>query len=495
MTVIDKQDYDKTLYSYDLGCDAASAGKPPSEHLVLFLCSSEFTDINKILRVAYGSDTVYQNLALEALEVWKEWNKELATSTNLPAGLSRGDTLYVNNGSLAMFTTPELPPFQQQSLDNITAAGQGHTQFVVSKPEDRMKATELGFGSALDPFNRKSRGKPYNALLDTIGGLCYADKACLFALHKARALGVKFIFGEQGTFKNFTYSVSDPNEVIGVKTADGVGHGAALTIVAGGGWTPTIVPELDGLCETTGGSVLFYKIPRGSPLWDRFSSKNFPSYQIGMRDGAKGGIYGFPRDEKGIMKIGYRGTKYASLAFYFWRSANFILRYTNPVVQPDGTERSVPITCWNAPKLTAIPSTALEVVKGFVAEYMPEIAQHKIPLIKSRICWYNDSFDNNLVVDRVPWKKGLMVATGGSGHGFKYLPVLGRWIVDIIEGKELSGGDAEVARRWKWRSLEYGVAPYNRLMEGSAGDRTLAKQMLVGDADLMNDLGVTKSNL
>jgi sarcosine oxidase/L-pipecolate oxidase len=27
VTVIDKQDYDKTLYSYDLGCDAASAGK------------------------------------------------------------------------------------------------------------------------------------------------------------------------------------------------------------------------------------------------------------------------------------------------------------------------------------------------------------------------------------------------------------------------------------------------------------------------------------
>jgi sarcosine oxidase/L-pipecolate oxidase len=26
VTVIDRQDYDKALYSYDLGCDAASAG-------------------------------------------------------------------------------------------------------------------------------------------------------------------------------------------------------------------------------------------------------------------------------------------------------------------------------------------------------------------------------------------------------------------------------------------------------------------------------------
>ena len=91
--------------------------------------------------------------------------------------------------------------------------------------------------------------------------------------------------------------------------ADGVEHTAALTIVAGGGWTPTLVPELDGLCETTGGSVPFYQIPRQSPLWDRFSSKNSPSYAFGTRDGATGGIYGFPRDEKGMMKIGYRGIK------------------------------------------------------------------------------------------------------------------------------------------------------------------------------------------
>ena len=253
---------------------------------------------------------MYQNLALESLEVWKEWNRELAASADLPTGSTRQDILYVNSGSLAMSTAEELPPLEQQSLDNITAAGQGHTHFVVSKPEDRRRASEQGFGPALDPFNLKARGKPYNALLDTIGGLCYADKACLFAHYKARSLGVKILFGTQGTFQMLTYSESDSNEVTGVQTADGVKHSAALTIVTGGGWTPTIAPELDGLCETTGGSVLFYQIPRESPLC-RFSSKKFPSYQMGMRDGARGGIYGFPRDENGILKIGYRGTKYA----------------------------------------------------------------------------------------------------------------------------------------------------------------------------------------
>jgi sarcosine oxidase/L-pipecolate oxidase len=33
VTVIDKQQYDKTLYSYDKGCDAASAGTHPIIHI------------------------------------------------------------------------------------------------------------------------------------------------------------------------------------------------------------------------------------------------------------------------------------------------------------------------------------------------------------------------------------------------------------------------------------------------------------------------------
>ena len=261
--------------------------------------------------MAYGSDTVYQNLALDALKVWKQWNRELSTSMDLPTGLCRDDTVYVNSGTLNMFTTPDLPLFEQQSKDNLTAAGMGDSQFVVNNAEDRKRAAGLGFGYALDPFGRERRGKPYNALLDTSGGLCYADKACLFALYKARSLGVRFVFGTQGTFEKYLYASSDQQEVTGVRTADGTDHVATLTIVASGGWTPTIVPELDGLCETTGGSVLFYRIPRESSLWDRFSPKNFPSYSFGMRDGVRGGLYGFPRDENGILKIGYRGTKQA----------------------------------------------------------------------------------------------------------------------------------------------------------------------------------------
>ncbi|CZR68641.1 related to fructosyl amino acid oxidase [Phialocephala subalpina] len=413
VTVIDKQDYDKTLYSYDNGY------------------------INKVLRCAYGADTIYTNLALSAREVFLEWNAELSNSgSSPPLSLTSKNTMYVNCSTLSMINREEeLPPFERQSLDYLKSIGKSDSQFIVNNAEDIARAGKAGFGQCVDPFNRKSRGLPHGGLLDTLGGLVYADKSCLFAMHKAKP------------------GAEEQDTVAGVRTANGVEHLAALTIVAGGGWTPTTVPELDNLCETTAGSVVSYRIPRSSPLWDRFAPEKFPSYQIGMRDGAEGGVYGFPRDLNGIVKIGYRGTK-----------------YTNPIVQGDGKERSTPITRWTAgTTLTAIPSTALRVIKTFVAKNLPELNEHNIPIVKSRLCWYNDSFDNHLVVDRVPSRKNLMVATGGSGHGFTYLPVLGKWIVDIIEGKELVGADKEIKKRWQWRSLPDGEKAYNVIMQAVKG--------------------------
>ena len=245
---------------------------------------------------------VHQNLAIEALQVWEKWNVELSETSDKIPGIAKSDVLYVNNGNVIINTTPSLSDFELQSIASMKAVGQGSTQFVVQNAADNARARESGYGYALEPFRRN--GKGYCVLLDIAGGFLNADKACCFALHKARSLGVKFIFGPGGTFKNFVTSATEPEVVAGVITEDGTRYEAAMTIAAGGGWTPTIVPELDGLCETTAGSVFFYQIPRDSPLWDRFAPENFPSYSYAMRDGAIGGIYGFPRDSEGRFKIG-----------------------------------------------------------------------------------------------------------------------------------------------------------------------------------------------
>lgn len=114
---------------------------------------------------------------------------------------------------------------------------------------------------------------------------------------------------------------------------------------------------------------------------------------------------------------------------------------------------------------------------------MPELALHGIKITTSRICWYNDSFDNNLVIDHVRGRKGLMVATGGSGHAFKYLPVVGKYVVDVLEGVE----KGEALKKWAWRSLGEGQTPRNNIMQGSRGERVLRKQVLISDEDLNGD--------
>ncbi|KAF2445986.1 hypothetical protein P171DRAFT_443562 [Karstenula rhodostoma CBS 690.94] len=76
----------------------------------------------------------------------------------------------------------------------------------------------------------------------------------------------------------------------------------------------------------------------------------------------------------------------------------------------------------------------MRALRRFVAEYLPELADENIEIEITRVCWYTDSFDNHFFIDYVPDTRGLFVATGGSGHAFKYIPNHGNWVVDVIEG-------------------------------------------------------------
>ena len=455
VTVFDKQPYEKTHYSYFEGCDAASA------------------DTNKIIRSAYGSQTEYQGLSTEALGAWRRWNAQLANSgpASLPKGLSRGDSLFINNGNLSLTTKDELPEFEVATIRNMENAGHYDTQLITTETKHVKLANEKGMVFAIDPFHRQQRGKHFLGVLDTTGGMLNASKACIFALHKARSLGAKLVLGAgNGEFKEFINSSSPPNEssgdteaeIIGIRTLDNESHYAAKVIIACGGYTPSILPQLDGICETTAGSVAMLKIPRHSKLWERLAAEHFPTYTWNIRDGKDGGIYGFPRDEEGWLKIGYRGTK-----------------YTNPKHGSEEKERSVPVTRWTSEKIEGIPRQAFKVLQRFLDEYLPELGEEGITISVTRLCWYTDSFDNHFVIDHVPGMKNVMVATGGSGHAFKYLPVIGGYVVDVMEGKEKE----EVVGKWRWRTPKEGEEVVNVLMEGSDGLRALKNVELVTAGD------------
>lgn len=86
----------------------------------------------------------------------------------------------------------------------------------------------------------------------------------------------------------------------------------------------------------------------------------------------------------------------------------------------------------------------------------------------------------------VPGRKGVVVCSGGSGHGFKFLPILGREVVKILEGK---GAETPFGQMWRWRRAAEGTKR-NGLEEGEEGQRVLAKQRMASPTDW----GITPKN-
>ena len=58
-----------------------------------------------------------------------------------------------------------------------------------------------------------------------------------------------------------------------------------------------------------------------------------------------------------------------------------------------------------------------------------------------------------------PHCANLFIATAGSFHGWKFLPIVGRYIVDLLDGKL----DPVLAKRWAWDRDNKGAA-YGKLL-------------------------------
>ena len=54
--------------------------------------------------------------------------------------------------------------------------------------------------------------------------------------------------------------------------------------------------------------------------------------------------------------------------------------------------------------------------------------------------------DNNWFISPHPRCRNLYIATAGSFHGWKFLPIIGKYVVRMLKG-ELS---EEMRKRWDW---------------------------------------------
>jgi len=77
-----------------------------------------------------------------------------------------------------------------------------------------------------------------------------------------------------------------------------------------------------------------------------------------------------------------------------------------------------------------ISPETLKSVRDYVAFRFPGMKD--APLLESRVCQYENSPDNNFIVDRHPKHQNVWLLGGGSGHGFKHGPALGEMVAELV---------------------------------------------------------------
>lgn len=197
----------------------------------------------------------------------------------------------------------------------------------------------------------------------------------------------------------------EAGRVNGVVLGDGARLTADVVVSALGAWTPFVFPELGTLLRTTGQAVVHFQ-PADPAPW------RAPAFPVWAADIEQTGRYGFPANADGIVKVAKHGAGV-------------------PILRPDQKRE--------------LSEAEVAEAREFLRGSLPALAD--APVAATRQCWYGDALDGDFLIDRHPLREGLFVVGGDSGHGFKFAPVLGGLIADVVEGKSNAW-----TGRFKWRT-------------------------------------------
>ena len=103
----------------------------------------------------------------------------------------------------------------------------------------------------------------------------------------------------------------------------------------------------------------------------------------------------------------------------------------------------------------ALDPAGVAAARAWIARRFPALAD--APLVGGEVCQYEATPDSDFLIDRLPGAASVWVAGGGSGHGFKMGPVVGRLMADAVLGASEPDsifGLARVTRRGVIPSLK-----------------------------------------
>jgi glycine/D-amino acid oxidase-like deaminating enzyme len=173
---------------------------------------------------------------------------------------------------------------------------------------------------------------------------------------------------------------------------DGVARDASAVVWACGPWLPKVFPDLLGdRIFVTRQEVAFIAPPDGD---DSFEASHLP----GWADFNGGDLYyGFPNLEGRGFKIA-RDT----------HGEHF---------DPDTGDRRM-------------SDDGAALLRAFAERRFPALAGR--PFTEFRVCQYENSSNGDFLIDRHPTLEGVYLLGGGSGHGFKHGPEVGRMMAELV---------------------------------------------------------------
>jgi sarcosine oxidase len=213
-------------------------------------------------------------------------------------------------------------------------------------------------------------------------GLLHVETCVQACLEAAKAAGAELLTGVEV----FDWSSGDD---ITVRTSAG-DFGAARLVITAGAWAAQLLTSLG----------VEFQVRRKVQMWfepgdaSTQAEVGFPCFLVELPQGA---FYGFP-------VIDSRGLKAAD------HSGGELVR--DPL--------TVDRTLHDADRAP---------VESFLRAHLPTI---KTPCREHAVCLYTMSPDEHFIVDCLPDDPRIVFAAGLSGHGFKFTPVLGRALADLV---------------------------------------------------------------
>jgi glycine/D-amino acid oxidase-like deaminating enzyme len=230
------------------------------------------TDISTVVRIEYGADALYTQLAEEARAGWLTWNRDL-----FPA------PLYHETGATFLSREPMAPGgYEYENFRMLTARG-----------HDPERLSPADVARRFPAWNSERYGDGY---LNPKAGFVESGKVVARLAGLARSRGVDLRAGAE------VVDVATSAKAGGrVRTAAGDTLAADAVVVAAGAWTPLLLPEMAAVMRSTGQPV--FHLRPADPA--RFSP---PRFLVFGADSSRTGWYGFPaHPDTGVVKIANHG--------------------------------------------------------------------------------------------------------------------------------------------------------------------------------------------